>query len=894
MSSYRQVRPDRQGFGSGVGTERAVIGFVQQGLSAEEAARRLAEEGRNVLPVPPRPPVWRHLVHQFVEFFALMLWVAAGLAFVAGLPQLGVAIVIVVLLNGVFAFVQEYRAERAAAALADLLPRRATVLRDGVPAQVDAADLVRGDLVLLDAGDRISADLVVVEAYGLELDTSTMTGESMPVTVGVGDVAHAGTFVVEGEARAVVDRTGSSTRLAGLASMTGAGRRPLSPLTRELHHLVRVIATIAVSIGLAFFALSMVIGTSLDQGLVFAIGVTVALVPSAMLPTVTLSLALGAERLARRHALVRRLESVETLGSVTFICTDKTGTLTTNQMSVVEVWMPGGSATIRGAGYGPMAEIVSDHAPGALEGLALVAARCSTGAVVEVEGRWEPRGDTMEAALMALAMRVGIDVDDDRARRADVTRFPFDPRRRRMSVTVAGELLVKGAPDSVLPRCTRGAEGAQEVLDRLTGRGLRVLAIARRPVGDVVPTDADEVETDLELVGLVGLEDPPREGVGQAVAACRRAGIQVAMITGDHPATARTIAAEIGLLGAEELVVEGADLPDDDEQLGALVDRDGIVLSRIDPEHKLRIARVLQARGHVVAMTGDGVNDGPALQQADIGIAMGTTGTDVAREASDLVLLEEDFAVIVAAVEQGRSTFANIRRFLTYHLTDNVAELAPFVVWAMSGGRFPLIIGVLQVLGLDIGTDTLPAVALGAEHPGPDVLDRPPARGHLLNRRVAWRAFGVLGPTEVVMSFLAFGTTCVAAGWRWGDGAPGGSLQLSASGAAFAAIVIAQLTNAFLCRSSTLPIAAIGWTSNRFLLGAVGAEILITGSFLFVPVIAEAMDQAPPTSWGWLVAVCASPVMVLVDSVEKGVQRRRRRGRGSERLALRAGGRNTV
>jgi magnesium-transporting ATPase (P-type) len=326
------------------------------------------------------------------------------------------------------------------------------------------------------------------------------------------------------------------------------------------------------------------------------------------------------------------------------------------------------------------------------------------------------------------------------------------------------------------------------------------------------------------------------------------------------------------------MVLEGSELPEDEVALGELVDRDGLVLARIEPEDKLRVALALQARGHVLAMTGDGVNDGPALQEADIGIAMGTTGTDVAREASDLVLLEEDFAVIVSAVEQGRSTFANIRRFLTYHLTDNVAELAPFVVWALSGGRFPLIIGVLQVLGLDIGTDTLPAVALGAEEPGRDVLDRPPATGHLLNRRVAVRAFGVLGPTEVVMSFLAFGITCAAAGWRWGDPAPSGALELSASGAAFAAIVIGQLTNAFLCRSSTLPIRAVGWTSNRFLLWAVAAEVVITASFVFVPVIADAMGQAPPTAAGWAVALAAGPAMVAVDTTEKAWRRRRRSG----------------
>ena len=648
--------------------------------------------------------------------------------------------------------------------------------------------------------------------------------------------------------------TGASTRLAGIATLTQSHTRPMSPLTRELHRVVRIIAVVAVTFGSVFFALSQVLGLTLAEGFVFGIGVTVALVPSAMLPTVTLSLAVGAERLAKQHALVRRLESVETLGSVTFICTDKTGTLTTNQMTAVEVFTPTATAAIDGEGYGPEAVVTVSGDRASLEDLALASARCSTGDVTLVDGTWVPQGDTMEAALVALAVRLGVDPVADRSLRPDVRRFPFDPRRRRMSVQVGDRLLVKGAPDSVLPRCVGDTGPAHAALDRMTARGLRVLAIASRDLGPesvgAGPADAGLVEVELGLLGLVGLEDPPRAGVGNAIRDCRDAGIRVAMVTGDHPATARTIAREIGLLGAEGVVVEGTDLPDDEVELGELVDRDGIVLSRIDPEDKLRIAVALQARGHVVAMTGDGVNDGPALQTADIGIAMGRTGTDVAREASDLVLLEEDFAVIVSAVSQGRATFANIRRFLTYHLTDNVAELAPFVVWALSGGRFPLIIGVLQVLGLDIGTDTLPAVALGAEAPDRRVLERPPASGHLLNRRVAWRAFGVLGPTEVVLSFAAFGVTYLATGWRWGDPDPGGSLALAASGAAFAAIVLAQLTNAFLCRSGSLWPGALGWTTNHLLLWAVGAELVITASFLFVPPVAAAMDQAPPTRVG--------------------------------------------
>jgi magnesium-transporting ATPase (P-type) len=348
------------------------------------------------------------------------------------------------------------------------------------------------------------------------------------------------------------------------------------------------------------------------------------------------------------------------------------------------------------------------------------------------------------------------------------------------------------------------------------------------------------------------------------------------MVTGDHPATARAIAAEVGLLDAGAEVIEGKDLPDDEQVLGALLDRDGVVLARVAPEDKLRIARALQARGHVVAMTGDGVNDGPALQQADIGIAMGRAGTDVARAAADLVLLDDDFATIVAAVEQGRATFTNVHRFLTYHLTDNVAELTPFVVWALSGGRFPLALGVLQILCLDIGTDLLPALALGAEPPNVRALARPPMGRHLIDAPLLRRVFFVLGPTEAVMEMTAFVVALVAAGWRPGESFPTGHALAAASGAAFAAVVIGQMGNAFACRSATRWPGALGWWSNRLLVGAVAVEGLALAGFLLIPSLASLLDQAPPPLAGFVVAVLAAPAVLVADAVHKWVRARRR------------------
>jgi magnesium-transporting ATPase (P-type) len=476
----------------------------------------------------------------------------------------------------------------------------------------------------------------------------------------------------------------------------------------------------------------------------------------------------------------------------------------------------------------------------------------------------------MEVALDVFARRLGVDTETDRATNPARVRFPFDPRRRRMSVVVGGDVLVKGAPDAVLPRCDQ-ADEAGPVLAALTGRGLRVLAVAGRALDGPRPDSADEAETDLQLYGLLALEDPPRRDVSEAIIACRRAGIKVMMVTGDHPLTAAAIADEVGLRGPDDSVLTGQELPSDDAVLGALLDRDGIVVARVSPEDKLRIARALRARGHVVAMTGDGVNDGPALHEADIGIAMGASGTDVAREAADLVLLDDHFATIVAGIEHGRAAFLNVRRFLTYHLTDNVAELTPFVVWALSGGRFPLALGVLQILALDLGTDTLSAVALGAEAPAPNTLQRPPVSGRLLNRTVLRRAFGRLGPAEAAVSMTAFVVSFLAAGWRPGDPFPEGPVAAAASGAAFMAVVFGQAANAFACRSSTRWPGALGWTSNPLLVPAVAIGVGISLLVLLVEPIADELGHASPSPIGWSVALASVAVLLTVDAVDKRV-----------------------
>jgi magnesium-transporting ATPase (P-type) len=845
------------------------------GLSSADAATRRAEQGPNRLPAPRRPSTLRRLLEEVTHFFALMLWVAGVLALVAGLPQLGIAIFAVIVLNGLFAFVEQARADHAAERLQAMLPTRVSVWRDGRRRLVEAEDVVVDDVLLLESGDRVPADAVVLSANRLLVDTSMLTGESVAGAVQEREGLFAGTFVVEGDARAQVVATGGDTRLAGIAALTTRSAKPDTPLTRELNAVVRLIAAIAVGVGALFLLVSLLVGNPLQDGFVFAIGVTVALVPEALLPTVTLSLAWGAEQMSKRQILVRNLEAVETLGSTTFICTDKTGTLTRNQMAVVEAWTPTGSVRVQGAGYDPQADLSwsGTSARAACLTLALAGMRCSTGYAEQVSGAWRAHGDPMEAALDAFARRLGVDTDEDRRLHQVALRFPFDPRTRRMAVVVDDEVVVKGAPDAVIALCGDDP-AAHACVEALTVRGLRVLAVARAPRAGRDLRTPEESARGLALVGLVALQDPPRDDVTAALTACRTAGISVAMVTGDHPATAAAIADQVGLRRPESPVLTGAELPANDRVLAALIDHDGVVIARVSPEDKLRIATALRSRGHVVAMTGDGVNDAPALHQANIGVAMGRSGTDVARGAADLVLLDDAFASIVAGVEQGRATFVNMRRFLTYHLTDNVAELTPFLVWALSGDTFPLALGVMQILALDIGTDTLSAVALGAEPPARHLLEGPPVHGRLMNRTVLRRAFGLLGPLEAGLSMVAFLVSLAVVGWRPGGSFPTGHDLMAASGAAFLTVVLAQTANAFACRSSSVAPWTLGWTTNRLLIPAAAVGLAFSLTVLLVGPFARVLDQAPPPAVGVLVAVLSAPALLAVDALDKRIRRR--------------------
>jgi len=639
---------------------------------------------------------------------------------------------------------------------------------------------------------------------------------------------------------------------------------------------VRTVAVIAVATGVSLGLAGLGIGLRPAEAFLFGVGVAVALVPEGLLPTVTLSLARGAQAMAAQNALVRRLDSVETLGATTFICTDKTGTLTQNKMSVVEAWTPRGVVTIDGVGYEPTAVVSGPPDAEALLGrIATCAVACVTGRAVLRNGVWRPEGGPLDAAIAALAFRCGW-VDHPHQ---SVRRLPYTADRMMSSALVEDRMCSLGAPESIFERCEQLPSEVGHELARMTGLGQRVLAVADRdwPPDGQVHLDWDQTaESGLTLLGLIGLEDPPRPDVREALNACRAAEIRVIMVTGDHPNTAAAIAREVGLLGPGGRVM-GPDLVASDEELGAMLDHpEGAVVARVTPADKLRITRVLQARGHIVAMTGDGVNDAPALREADVGVAMGLSGSDVAREAADLVLLDDHFGTIVVAVRLGRATFANARRFLTYHLTDNVAELAPFAAWALTGGQFPLAIGVLQVLALDIGTDLLPALALGVEPPSGRVMHGPARSRSLVNRALLWRSFGVLGPVEAVAALCGFTAVLLAGGWGWGASVPP-PLLAAASGTAFATIAVAQMANAFVCRSESVPVWRLQLLANRPLLAAVGMELLLLIAFLGLPPVSSLLGGTWPPVSAWVFPLLTAALLVLADAAFKAVAARRRR-----------------
>jgi calcium-translocating P-type ATPase len=879
------------------------------GLSTREAERRLVVHGANELQRRGGRRWPRQLARQFVHPLALLLWLAAALAFVAGTTVLGAAIIAVVVLNAAFAFWQEQQAERAVEALSGYLPQQAAVRRDGARVVVDARELVPGDVLLVTEGDRISADARLL-AGALDVDMSTLTGESQPVfrsaeftdasgpLIEARELVFSGTACVGGEGEALVYATGMRTELGRIAALSERTDVEESPLEHQIRRVAWLIALVAVAAGIAFLPAGWIgAGLPLGDAFTFAVGLIVANVPEGLLPTLTLALAVGVADLARRGALVKRLSAVETLGSTTVICTDKTGTLTENRMRAVRVWTPLGEVDLER----PL-EPAAAAADPVLGLLARAVAACST-AELASDHTGKSRGEATEIGLLEAARALGIDVAVARREHDRRAVNRFDPKLRLMSTVdrrADGGLTVhaKGAPEEVLARATQvgGRENHVPVteadrqrvvatVERYASQGLRVLAVARRrlPDGAPPPVRREDAERDLVLLGLVALFDPPRAEVSAAVGDCHTAGIRIIVVTGDHGLTAAEIARRVGIARDGVRVVTGEELElMSEQQLDRLLrDGDELVFARASPEAKLRIADALRAEGHVVAMTGDGVNDAPALRRADIGVAMGVTGTDVAREAATMVLTDDNFATIVDAVGAGRRVYANVRKFILYIFSHTTPEVVPFLLFALSGGAIPLPLTVLQILAIDLGTEVLPALALGRERAEPGLMERPPrsrSQG-VIDRALLVRAWIFLGLIEAVLVLGGFFYVLLDAGWRPGDdvgsGSPLHDAYLQATTMTFLGIVTCQVGTAIAARTEVASLRSIGFFSNPLLLWAIVAELAFGAAVVYVPFLQDVFGTAG-LGLTELALLATFPVVVwAADELRRTAARRR-------------------
>jgi sodium/potassium-transporting ATPase subunit alpha len=874
-------------------------GSSAEGLSSAEALRRLREYGPNrIEKVARRHPVLR-LLREFIRFFSVILWIATALAFVAewfdpgqGMAHVGYAVIGVILVSGVFSFWQEYRIEQTLAALRKLLPQRTRVFRDGSVVELTVDQLVVGDIVMLEQGDNVPADCRLVEAFAVRANTATVTGEAISRSLTPGpseeeelirskNVLLAGTSVVSGRCRAVVYATGAHTEFGKIAQLAQTSSDVVSPLRKQLAHLSRLIAVLSVLIGASFFAIGAVIGVPIWQDAIFSIGIIVAMVPEGLLPTLTLALVLAAQRMAKRNVLIRDLTSVETLGFATVICTDKTGTLTENRMQVRQLLL--GQRRHSAMTLADQPELIERY-----RDFFVAASLCHDLRESTRSGRSVLLGDPMEIALADMGRSALLELPVSRR----IDEIPFDADRKRQSVvheTSQGPVVYcKGALEAVLPLCTRilSAEETQSLEsamrktihhaeEEMAAEGLRILAFASKRLSSACATDA--IEQDLVFQGLVGLEDPPRPEVSNAIGKCREAGIKVIMITGDHPLTATAIAREIGLVrSASPQIITGEQLQRLAEvALRLALDADEIIFARMTPEQKMRIVEALRAKGHVVAVTGDGVNDAPALKAAHIGIAMGIAGTDVAKEAADMVLADDNFASIVNAVEEGRAVFQNIRKFLTYVLVHNVAELVPYLAFALF--TIPLPLTPIQVLFVDMGTDSLTALGLGVERPDPQAMRLPPRPQdeRLLNVPLALRAYLFLGSVEAAAAMGAFFFVLLGGGWRYGQSlAANEPLYLRATTACLTAIIVMQIVNVFLCRSSVRSVFSPGLFDNRLIAWGVVLEIALALMINYTSVGNWLLDTAPVPGELWLLLIASGAGMLALEELRKWIARK--------------------
>ncbi|QYN56271.1 cation-transporting P-type ATPase [Lactobacillus panisapium] len=886
-----------------------------EGLSSEEAARRLQKYGSNEIKKSQEESEWKAFFKNFISTMAILLWISGAIAMLSGTVELGIAIWLVNIINGLFSFWQERAAKRATDALNNMLPTYVQVIRNGKKVQIDSKTLVPGDVFVLQAGNSIPADARLISASSMQVDQSALNGESVPESKtteyapGEGSYAetnlvYSGTTVGAGTARAVAFATGMNTEFGKIAQLTQKQNKVDSPLTQELNRLTKQLSIIAVSIGVVFLlAAIFFVKYPFAKAFIFALGMIVAFIPEGLLPTVTLSLAQGVKRMAKKHALVKELNSVETLGETTVICSDKTGTLTQNQMTIHYIWTPKNEYEVTGNGYENNGQIELnkkqlwyEENPD-LHKLVQIASLDNDTAVQPSKtkgGKPKILGTPTEASLIIMAEKAGFDRQKVLVKYPRLRELPFDSDRKRMSTIhrwndTQNIIFTKGSFSDVIKQCDQiqvdGQVRAMTKEDQdlakqrnagYAAKGLRSMAMAYRIVDqttDVNKLTIETAENHLVFVGLTTMSDPPRPEIYNAVKRCHEAGIKIIMVTGDSKLTAKTVAVQIGLTSNAARVISGDELNkmSEDELREAL--KGEVIFARVAPEQKYKVVKTLQKNGEIVASTGDGVNDAPALKQADIGIAMGMTGTDVAKDAANIILTDDNFASIVAAIEEGRAVYSNIRKFLTYILTSNVPEAFPSILFLLSGGLIPLPMTVMQILTVDLGTDMLPALGLGGEPVDPDVMKQPPRKRdeHLLNRSVIVKAFLWYGLISSIISISAYFFVNMQNGWPQVPLAGSGSVYMRATTMVLGAIIFSQIANVLNCRTNKVSIFKKGLFTNRSIWYGIIFEILLFLVLTVTPGLQQLFNTTRLLPVDWLFLFCLPIPLVLIDEIKKWV-----------------------
>ncbi len=912
------------------------------GINNAEAETRLALYGQNILSPQKKEPVWEKLLRELGHAPALVLLIVGLLALLQRDSVLAAIIWSIIVVNTGFSFWREYRAEQAIEKLREILPSFAHVVREGVEGYIPSSEVVPGDVLVLAEGDNIAADARVTEEYGLRTNNATLTGEAIPsrktsdpsLQPGISELDRpnlifAGTSIASGTGRAVVTATGMSTQFGRIAHLTQSITEEPTPFQKELNHLSRVTAWIAAGIGaivavVGYFSLAIPV----KEVVLLALGIVIAVIPEGLVATLTLSLAAAVQRLAQKGVLTKKLSTVEKLGQVSVICTDKSGTLTQNQMTVRDIWVSSQRIKVTGVGYEPVGNFLPDprEKPWEKDLLSLLeVATCCNNARINAPSLehpgWTSLGDQTEAAMKVASMKEGITEEVVNRILPRIHEIPFDARRKRMT-TIHREVnheiaFVKGAPREVLQLCTKilingeviplTSQLRTEIMtvnDEYARGALRVLALARRGLpARTGAYSAESVEQDLTFLGLMAMMDPPRPQVEKAVQTCREADIRIVMITGDYGLTAESLARRVGMLTTKNsIILTGAELDElSDVALHELLDKE-VLFARMAPEHKMRLVSAFQQRGEVVAVTGDGVNDAPALRKADIGISMGIIGTDVAKEAADIILTKDDFGAITAAIEEGRGVYDNIRKFITYIFSSNIPEIMPFIAKA----NFPLIplaLSVRQILAIDLGTDMFPALALGMEKPEPDVMKRPPRPRSqpLLDRGLLWRAFW-LGMIEATLCFAGFLSVFILSGHIHRIGlaflAPLASMvnlrlsipfeqaMLLAATVYHAGVVTSQVGNALACRSDRSRGSSIGWLSNKYLWASILIEIIGIVAIIYTPFLAKIFKHIPLPAWMWVGLGLNALVLYSIEWIRKAVVRGIKNMRNGKSSAL--------